>query len=117
MQEKINYFILRDYFTTIETTCGAINFLPRSRNIFNNNINNIIQQLLRWEQHTQRYDGKQLPRMAGMSTELLNDKGENLQQLQQHKPTTVALVTTQRAIKKKNKCQQIYNSPIIYWRL
>ena len=45
-KKKIKYFILRDYFTTIETTCGAIvrrsrsferkwdkNFLPRSRYI------------------------------------------------------------------------------------
>ena len=49
--------------TTIETTCkapqkagffgdpAAINFLPRSRNISNNNINNISQQQLR-EQRT-----------------------------------------------------------------
>ena len=44
-----------------------------------------------------------------MSTELLNDKGENLQQLQQHKPTTVALVTTQRAIKKKTSVNRYIN--------
>ena len=38
-----------------------------------------------------------LPRMAGMNTELLNDKGDYLQQ--QLNPTTVALVTTQRALR------------------
>jgi hypothetical protein len=39
--------------------------------------------------------------MAGMSTELLNDKGDYLQQQKQLNPTTIALVTTQQALRWK----------------
>ena len=34
-----------------------------------------------------------------MNTELLNDKGDYLQQQKQLNPTTIALATTQRALK------------------
>ena len=75
-RKKIKYFILRDYFTTIETTCGAIvrrsrsferkwdkNFLPRSRNIFNNNINVRRSRSFErmWDKNILRAQGRKTP--------------------------------------------------------